>query len=171
MALHQATRLDSPDKCFSDSNKRGSEVLTVEPAMQTKAPKAMLQPREVLKVLHVGCCTIKSCLQAPQSMCSRQLWPHITAMRRHSLSKPASPRCSILRQSLPKGFERPLMRLSPLQYPQQTVLVATPTLIASASGRACLTAASAEAAELPCRAMLSAASRAVLRKAVADCVG
>ena len=67
MALHQATRLDSPDKCFSSSNKCGSKVVTVEPAMQTKASKAMLQPWKVLKVLHVGCCTIKSCLQTPLS--------------------------------------------------------------------------------------------------------
>ena len=84
MALHQAMRLHSPDKSFSSSNKRGSEVLTVEPAMQTKASKAMLQPREVLKVLHVGCCTIKSCLQAANFLFSRRLLPRTTAVPEHA---------------------------------------------------------------------------------------
>ncbi len=148
MALQPAMHLDSPDKCFPSSNKRGSEVLTVEPAMQTKASKSMLQPRKVLKVLHVGCCAIKSCLQAAHSLCCRRLLPCKRALQRQSLSaRRLFPRCGMPRPSPQKGLQRLLMGLSPLQYPQQTALVATLTLTASASGRACLTAFSAEAAE------------------------
>ena len=103
MALHQVTRVDSPDKCLSSSNKRGREVLTVEPAVQTKASKAMLQPGSVLKVLHVGCCTIKCCLQAAHLLCSRRLLQHRTARRRQSLSTPAF--LSILRPGPQDVFE------------------------------------------------------------------
>ena len=63
------------------------------------------------------------------------------------------------------------MHSSPLQSLQQTVLLTALTLTASASGRACLTASSAEPAEYSCPTMLPAAVWAVLRKAIADCVG